>query len=170
MAELSKVDMQVASLNELYPELVKLQAENSRPVRALNLHSNSLLRVDGDLVHALVGLADLDLSSNELESLDGIQALTRRENRRPHLRPFSVVRQRGACLIQRDAWQIRQITHLNGLQALEWLSLSFNYIEKLDGLVELHGSHHSLQYLDLKGNFISDINQIKFLAGCPVCV
>lgn len=52
--------------------------------------------------------------------------------------------------------------------ALEFLNLSFNHIQKLEGFVSVHGPRFKLKFLDLKGNQVSEEKQIGFLAGCAV--
>jgi Leucine-rich repeat (LRR) protein len=51
---------------------------------------------------------------------------------------------------------------------MEYLNISYNQIKKLEGLVQLHGSQHNLRHLDIKGNDISDMNQLKYLTGLNV--
>ena len=34
------------------------------------------------------------------------------------------------------------------------------------GLVDLHGNHHSLTLLDIKGNHIQSIDDLQYLVGC----
>jgi len=57
---------------------------------------------------------------------------------------------------------------LSELRALNKLLLAYNKIKTLEGFIQLHGINYSLCILDIKGNDIEDINEIKYLAGCSV--
>jgi leucine-rich repeat and coiled-coil domain-containing protein 1 len=55
---------------------------------------------------------------------------------------------------------------MKSLTRLEFLNISFNVIQKLDGFVEMHGPKYRLKYLDLKGNNISNMKELSYLTGC----
>ncbi|KAJ3296958.1 leucine rich repeat [Borealophlyctis nickersoniae] len=154
MTEIAHVDAGLSSLRDVVPLIrrhERVATENGYDnveVRVLNLHSNNIRRVEGDVLGMLRGLTVLDFSSNLIEKIEGLEAV-------PNLVELNLSNNKLSC-----------IEGLRSLYKLKRLILSFNRIQTLEGMVELHGDYYSLRYLDLKGNRIPDTSQLHYLAGC----
>ena len=60
---------------------------------------------------------------------------------------------------------------LNSLYSLRSLNLAFNSIKSLFGFESLHGYSYSIEFLDIKGNPVSDrMKELIPLYGCQVVV
>ncbi|KAI9138749.1 hypothetical protein BKA69DRAFT_749151 [Paraphysoderma sedebokerense] len=153
--ELSKVDSNLLQLSDILPLIHHYQptttssatTNTQQQLRILNLHSNHIKSIDAKVTKFLPHLTILDLSSNDIERIDGLELLQ-------SLKSLNLSNNK-----------IRQITGLSALTKLQRLYLSYNLIEKLAGLVHLHGNHHKLELIDLRGNEIKDIKEIYYLVG-----
>jgi Leucine-rich repeat (LRR) protein len=63
---------------------------------------------------------------------------------------------------------ISDLSGLNKLVNLQYLNLSFNYIQKLDSFLNFHGNKHRLEHLDIRGNKLNDLSELKYMTGCNV--
>lgn len=125
--------------------LTDLQGLVGPSLESLNLTSNSIQKLTGLESGCFANLATLELRGNQLDSTKGINL--------PNLRHLYLAQ--------------NAIKHLEGLERLERLTtlhLRGNQIETLDGL---HPNMKCLQYLNVRGNVISDENglqSLKFLS------
>jgi Leucine-rich repeat (LRR) protein len=133
----------ITSLRAPLPDGTALR--NLAAVRALNLHGNRISVLEG-LGH-LRQLETLDLSSNSIAQIQGLEALG------SSLRALNL-----ACN------HIERVEGLASLCALTHLNLSFNAIRTLQGFAPL-AAGSSLVELDLRGNRIADLAEIRHLAG-----
>lgn len=106
-----------------------------------------LTRCCGPLCPGACRLEVLDLSSNRIETISGLEGC-------PRLRLLNLASNR-----------IRVIQGLPSLRALSRLNLAFNRIESVDGLAPLHGSEFALRMIDLRGNAIGTAAGLAALAG-----
>ncbi|KAL9644472.1 hypothetical protein ABK040_016598 [Willaertia magna] len=115
-------------------------------IRSLNLHGNKIGQIDVSLSE-FINVQDLNLSSNNIERIEGLNALT-------HLRTLNLATNK-----------ITKIEGLGDLKNLKKLILSYNKIQSLEGLKWLHGPSFNLQYLDLRGNYVENPNELTYLFG-----
>ncbi|TPX51481.1 hypothetical protein SeMB42_g00790 [Synchytrium endobioticum] len=153
MTEISRVDCNISTLRDLLPVIRKsftgtATSSQSANIKALHLHSNRIKSLDRDVLNLVGRLTTLDVSSNYIEKLEGLEGMT--------------------LLIDLNLAnnKIKRIEGLKSLQNLRRLNLSFNRIKTLEGMVELHGDHYSLMSLDLKGNELEHADQLAYIAGC----
>ncbi|KAG3026051.1 hypothetical protein PC121_g4787 [Phytophthora cactorum] len=118
--------------------------ERDELVEQMNLHGNSIQSMDG--LEALTGLVELCLSSNNIEeiSFHALQPLV-------HLRVLDL-----------SANSISSTLGFPQLPRLEELSMAHNCIQGLDGLTRPI-KFPKLQYLDLRGNAIVELNDLVVL-------
>ncbi|TPX36354.1 hypothetical protein SmJEL517_g01579 [Synchytrium microbalum] len=153
MAEISRVDCNIATLRDLLPIIRKSTQGHAvgspANVKTLYLHSNRIKTLDRDVLSILSKLTILDVSSNFIDKIDALEGLS--------------------VLVDLNLSnnKIRRVEGLRSLQNLRRLNLSFNQIKTLEGMVELHGDHCSLQTLDIKGNEIEEVDQLAYIVGCP---
>jgi Leucine-rich repeat (LRR) protein len=125
--------------------LRSLAAELGPELSSLNLHSNHLTHIDLELC-GCAGLKRLNLSSNDLTTLAGLEALSRLE------------RLNAAC---------NRLTRIDfsisALAALHHLNLSYNQIQTVEALATVAG--HPLQTLHLQGNLLEGVGQAAHLRG-----
>ncbi|KAL7746497.1 hypothetical protein RI367_008147 [Sorochytrium milnesiophthora] len=144
--ELSRVDAAITALADILPLVQELRRRpHAQPLTSLLLHGNKLTRIDVAVTQQLTSLTMLDLSSNELVSMDGIA-------------PLRFLR-------------IAHITELETLTELRRLDVSYNRLASLVGVVHQHGTQQrvsSLEVLDLRGNCISALPELYYLAGLNV--
>ncbi|KAG2382801.1 hypothetical protein C9374_004768 [Naegleria lovaniensis] len=114
-------------------------------VKLLNLHQNSIPKMDG--LSDFVNIQELNLSSNNIEKIEGLNCLEQ-------LRVLNL-----------SANRITKVEGLGDLKKLRKLVLSFNKISSLEGLHFLHGPQYNLQYLDVRGNNIENLNELTFIFG-----
>ncbi|XP_062895361.1 leucine-rich repeat-containing protein 23 [Mobula hypostoma] len=114
-------------------------------LETLNLNHNHIQAVSGLNPEKLTSLHTLELRGNQLESTLGINL--------PHLRRLYLA---GNNIVSLEG--------LESLVGLQTLHLRENQIEKLDGFSERMAS---LQYLNLRGNQIIDVQQLKSLRCLP---
>ncbi|XP_069710403.1 leucine-rich repeat and coiled-coil domain-containing protein 1 [Phaenicophaeus curvirostris] len=129
--ELSLMDKGLKSL---------LEVSLSSDLHTLNLHCNSISRIEG-LGH-LRNLQHLDLSSNQIRRIEGLSFLA-------NLRTLSL-----SCNL------ITRVEGLEKLFNLTTLNLSYNRIHDLSGFLCLHGTSHNISHIDLHGNRINNINHL----------
>jgi hypothetical protein len=120
---------------------------NSSSITSLNLHSNRITRID-PCVSRLVNLTALNLSSNSIRVIECLSGLL-------HLTSLNLA-SNSLC----------ELRGLAGLTALKQLNASYNAITCIAGISELHGSHGSLQQLNLQHNKLSSLQALAPLAGC----
>ncbi|KAG6972455.1 hypothetical protein JG688_00003973 [Phytophthora aleatoria] len=118
--------------------------ERDELVEQMNLHGNSIQSMDG--LEAFTGLVELCLSSNNIEeiSFHALQPLV-------HLRVLDL-----------SANSISSTLGFPQLPRLEELSMAHNCIQGLDGLTRPI-KFPKLQYLDLRGNAIVELNDLVVL-------
>ncbi|XP_014820992.1 PREDICTED: leucine-rich repeat and coiled-coil domain-containing protein 1 isoform X1 [Calidris pugnax] len=129
--ELCLMDKGVRSLLEL---------SLSSDLHTLNLHGNSITRIEG-LCH-LRNLQHLDLSSNQIRRIEGLGSLA-------NLRTLSL-----ACNL------ITKVEGLEKLFNLTMLNLSYNRIHDLSGFQCLHGTRHKISHIDLHSNCVNNIDHL----------
>ena len=115
-------------------------------VRTLCLHGNAIARVGAGL-RGYAGLAELNLSSNRLERVDGLAGLA-------GLRSLNLASNRLAA-----------VEGLGGLKALVALNLAHNRVASLVGFRDLWGG--PLAALDLRGNLVASVTDLDNLEGLP---
>lgn len=123
------------------------QLQQCSGLRTLNLHSNNVTAIDG-LQH-LVCLEDLNLSSNSISTLQGLPVL-------PRLVALNI-----------SGNQLRNMDGLCRLHSLESLKLAHNYVTDLKGLAALQGPTCALSRLDLRNNRLASLTELAVLACCP---
>ncbi|KAJ3171781.1 hypothetical protein HDU87_008323 [Geranomyces variabilis] len=149
----SEVDSKLSTLREFISRLDALNADASGTpldlslVTGITLHSNRLKEIDRAIMSKFVSLTVLDLSSNLLEYIAGLEDLHQ-------LTELNLANNR-----------ITKIENLRSLQALQVLNLSFNKIKSLEGMEQL-GRGHPLQVLNVKGNEIEGLDMLLYLRGC----
>ena len=167
--ELTRICSNITSLKDIQGDILRHRKLQPLQITVLNLHSNKIARLDGEVLGGLSSLATLDLSSNWIEKIEGLGKLHQLtylnlSNNKVRILIFMCPGPfRNANKAHR---KIRQIAGLDGLHSLRTLYLSFNEIKTLDGMVSMHGNIHSLRFLDLKGNNIDDVRELSYLAGC----
>eukprot|EP00882_Tetradesmus_deserticola_P020142 GHRQ01021709.1.p1 GENE.GHRQ01021709.1~~GHRQ01021709.1.p1 ORF type:complete len:409 (+),score=143.19 GHRQ01021709.1:407-1633(+) len=127
------------------PELHNNNSSSS--ITSLNLHSNRITRIDA-CISRLVNLTSLNLSSNSIRAIENLSGLL-------NLTSLNLA-SNSLCELQ----------GLAGLTALRQLNASFNALTCIAGISELHGSHGSLQQLNLQHNRLSSLQALAPLAGC----
>ncbi|KAI8824824.1 uncharacterized protein EV422DRAFT_234684 [Fimicolochytrium jonesii] len=156
MSYVSDLNGSLKSLNDLYARLqdrARSSSGNNRTfnphlVHGLYLHSNLLRTIEADVLGLFTSLTSLDLSSNLIECMKGLEATP------------------GLVELNLSNNKIRRVEGLKSLYALRSLNLSFNQIKNLDGFQVIRGNRYSLEILDVKGNRIDDINTLDDLRGC----
>mmetsp|Transcript_35659 Transcript_35659/g.57701 ORF Transcript_35659/g.57701 Transcript_35659/m.57701 type:complete len:293 (-) Transcript_35659:684-1562(-) len=118
---------------------------------SLNLHSNRISRID-DSLNYLSRLRDLNLSSNEIEIMEGLDALS-------SLRVLNL-----------SSNKIRRVGGLAQLHCLQRLILSYNRITSLEGFSLLRADSCQLEFVDLRGNRVSSLAELSHLSSCSKCL
>eukprot|EP00742_Colponemidia_sp_Colp-10_P016371 GILJ01018754.1.p1 GENE.GILJ01018754.1~~GILJ01018754.1.p1 ORF type:complete len:909 (-),score=207.05 GILJ01018754.1:13-2667(-) len=62
--------------------------------------------------------------------------------------------------------KIKSIDGISTLLQLRRLVLAFNRISTLEGMRQVHGDAYQLEYLDLNGNKLSSLQELRHLGGC----
>uniref|UniRef100_A0A8C3KJ70 Leucine-rich repeat and coiled-coil domain-containing protein 1 n=1 Tax=Calidris pygmaea TaxID=425635 RepID=A0A8C3KJ70_9CHAR len=117
-----------------------LEFSLSSDLHTLNLHGNSITRIEG-LCH-LRNLQHLDLSSNQIRRIEGLGSLA-------NLRTLSL-----SCNL------ITKVEGLEKLFNLTMLNLSYNRIHDLSGFQCLHGTSHKISHIDLHSNCVRNIDHL----------
>ena len=134
--ELSLIDEGLHSLRGVLDSHTRL--------RVINAHSNHLTRVADAELGAFPSLRELNLSSNDLSTLDGVQGLATLE----------VLNVSSNRLVAIDVPVL-------GMASLRSLNLSYNRISSLAPLGELGrtAADHPLASLQLQGNQVQDLSE-----------
>lgn len=134
-------DCNINSLNEIR------NLDKAIHLTELNLHANNIFQIES--LNNLINLKILDLSSNQIECIENLNYLI-------NLEELNLSSNRIQCL---------PIKCLKSQNRLNKLLLSYNFINDLSGLSEKYFQKEikKLRYLDIKGNRIDNINQIKLL-------
>eukprot|EP00755_Sulcionema_specki_P014631 Sspe_Gene.57234::Locus_31420_Transcript_1_1_Confidence_1.000_Length_1563::g.57234::m.57234/K16475/LRRCC1, CLERC; leucine-rich repeat and coiled-coil domain-containing protein 1 len=115
-------------------------------LKGLHLHMNKITAIEN--IGHLRELEELDLSSNELQSLAGLEGLVK------------------LTVLNVSANRIGpKITGLAGLPSLRRLVLSYNRITSIAGVGDLKGG--ALEELELEGNCIAGVKQLGVLSDLP---
>lgn len=131
----------IQSLNEIK----EFQLKKYGKIRIL--HCENLTSMDGIQDQDL--LLDLNLSSNAIQRMECLHNMSQLQ------------------VLNLSCNNIRVINSLSGLFNLQKLNLSFNKISSLNNLKQLYGPDYSqFTVLDIRGNNIALVNEVKFLAGC----
>ncbi|KAM9343361.1 leucine-rich repeat-containing protein 23 [Pholidichthys leucotaenia] len=110
-------------------------------LESLNLSGNRIQRIDNIQSGCFANLVILELRGNQLDTTDGINL--------PNLRRLYLAQNVIKCL--------------EGLERLERLTILHLRDNKLDSLNGLSSRMTSLQYLNVRGNVIADMNNLQFL-------
>ncbi|KAI9105420.1 hypothetical protein DFS34DRAFT_8416 [Phlyctochytrium arcticum] len=129
----------------LHPDDTLAVETEPTKIDELHLHSNQISRIDAPILSRFCNLVSLDLSSNLIDNLDGIEAS-------PNLIHLNVANNR-----------ISRIHNLHKLPKLRTLDASFNVISDL---VPLPKCSQVLQYLDIKSNNLRDWDALNPLRSC----
>ncbi len=116
-------------------------------LQCLNLHSNHITQIEN--LSTLVHLRELNLSSNDITKMDGLHHLGQLE------------------ILNLASNRIREVSGLEGIINLRRINLSFNMITTIHGFTALSGLQCSLQYVDLRGNRIASLDELRCLSKCP---
>lgn len=121
-------------------------------LRTLNLHMNQLMSLDRDIMlsSCMRNVTELDVSGNELETIDGIEHVV-------HLRRLNVASNRIRSLSSNDGW-------VRSLQWLEWVNFAFNLLEDILALRQLSGE--MLAFVDISGNLLRRWEAVDALSHC----
>jgi len=140
--EISIIGSDVTTLVDL-PEV----ASQTQCVTARIIHNRGLLSMAG--ISHLTSLIDLNISCNRIATIEGLHNMR-------NLRVLNLSNNR-----------IAVINGLAGLYSLEKLDLSVNRISSLANLAQLYGPQYPFfGHLSLKGNQISQLRELNYLAGC----
>ena len=120
-----------------------------RGVVTVSLHGNAIPRLDGGRLGGLAHLAELNVSSNALESLAGLVGLV-------SLRRLNAASNR-----------LTRVEGLAGLPRLERLVLRHNRLEDLQGFREQPPEGSALREVDLRDNRVGSLVEVSALAGLP---
>jgi len=112
----------------------------------LNLNSNQITQISNFSGKTLCNLTTLELRGNKLTTTAGINI--------PTLKNLYLA-----------ANQITTIEGLDGLEKLQKLHIRDNQISNLDGFSE---NLKSLQYINMRGNSITDLKELKKLTTLPM--
>ncbi|KAI8921116.1 hypothetical protein DFJ77DRAFT_150399 [Powellomyces hirtus] len=151
---ISEVDGTLSSFNDFHARLDHASQTSSGSVldpdsvTGIILHSNGISQIDGTILNLFRSLTVLDISSNLIENIEGLDAA-------PYLVDLNLSNNK-----------ISRVQNMKSLQRLRKLNLSFNCIRTFDGLEELRGPRYSLQVLDLKGNSINGLETLRCLEEC----
>ena len=143
---------ELSCYNELIESLAELDELNSKKfVKVRVLHCKNLVSMQG--IENQVGLIELNLSSNAISRIEGIHDMS------------------NLVTLNLSCNNIRVINCLGGLFSLQKLNLSFNKISSLFNLKQLYGPQYSnFTHFDIRGNNISQLLEIKNLAGCTFLI
>lgn len=115
--------------------------------KAIIIHNNSLTSMAG--ISQLANLIDLNISCNRITVIEGLHNM------------------RNLKKLNLSNNKITVINGLAGLYSLEYLDLSVNRIASLSNLAQLYGPQYPFfSYLSLKGNNISQLQELNYLKGC----
>ena len=115
------------------------------------LHCPSLTSMQG--IEFQEQLLDLNLSSNSIQRIEGLQSMSALQ------------------VLNLSCNNIRVINCLGGLHSLQKLNLSFNKISSLYNLRQVYGEEYcSFTHLDVRGNNIAQVNEVRYLSGCAFLV
>ena len=141
MQQLSYIDSGI----ETWIQLSKLVSKDLySKIESLNLHSNKLTKIEPN-IKLFKSLKQLDLSSNNIEDLSGVEGA-------PTIIYLNVSANR--------LWTLNPIM----LSNLEYLNISFNNVESISNLTNLK----KLEYLDVQGNRIKSLKEFTFLKNLKV--
>ncbi|KAK2167257.1 hypothetical protein LSH36_30g00029 [Paralvinella palmiformis] len=166
----------ISCLNSL-THLLTLKADNNKLISAkldelpylqVASFSNNRIKTTEGINHPL--LEQLCLNFNELTLVDGLDPNKLSRLHTLELRGNKLTSTAGICLpnLKNLFMAANQITKLEGLDQLEHLAtlhLRDNQLENLDGFSE---NMKNLQYINLRGNNITDMKQIKKLMVLPL--
>eukprot|EP00884_Botryococcus_braunii_P023344 jgi/Botrbrau1/9694/Bobra.0201s0024.1 len=110
-------------------------------------HGNAITSIIG--LKNLTSLTELNVSSNKIAALSGLETLT-------NLASLNL----GYNLLQ-------SCQGLQALTALTRLSLSHNRITSLKGLLPSCDLHHKMEWVDLRNNLLSNLQELLVLTHCP---
>ncbi|ORX87418.1 outer arm dynein light chain 1 [Anaeromyces robustus] len=147
MTEISQIYSNINTIKD-----IKCSYNEQKNINSITLHSNNIKVIEQGILHKFINLTILDLSSNQIEKIQGLEKLYNLK------------------ILNLSNNKIKIIEGLSELRALSKLLLAYNNIKTLEGFVQLHGIHYSLFILDIRGNNIENIEEIKYLAGCPVII
>ncbi|OUM67917.1 hypothetical protein PIROE2DRAFT_4465, partial [Piromyces sp. E2] len=143
MTEISKIYSDISTLKE-----INCPYNEQKNIHSIVLHSNNIRVIEPGILQKFCNITSLDLSSNHIEKIQGLEKLYNLQ------------------ILNLSNNKIKIIDGLSELRTLNKLLLAYNKIKTLEGFIQLHGFNYSLCILDIKGNDIDDINEIKYLAGC----
>lgn len=140
LLELHLYDSNITALRDIrdLPLFVNLQV--------LNLHSNHISTIEN--LSTLVQLRELNLSSNDIVVIEGLHRLARLE------------------ILNLASNRIKAVSGLEGMGNLRRINLSFNQISNISGFTALNGPHSLLCNVDLRGNRIESLEEVRCLSRC----
>ncbi|KAI8804767.1 hypothetical protein BJ742DRAFT_444581 [Cladochytrium replicatum] len=146
-----KVGANIDSLDKAVATVPRHQQKSAQgwnlSIRSINLHANRISKLDGRVLKQFSNLVSLNLSGNEISSIESLECC-------PLLEDLNLSSNR--------------ISTAHGLASLVYLrklQLAYNLISRLGGFMDIHGDHFVLEYLDLKGNDIKELDQLIYLKG-----
>ncbi|KAJ1162764.1 hypothetical protein NDU88_003229 [Pleurodeles waltl] len=151
-----------ASYNELR---TFLDFEPPRNLKVVDLSHNIITEMKD--LSAYQALTSLDLSNNQIEEIKGLEkcvSLTYLDLAHNKISTIDGLCSLPIKTLSLASNQIQQITGLDGLMSLHKLDLSGNSISSLEGLEE----HNLLETINLEGNKISDLDEIRYLEDLPL--
>lgn len=143
-----QIILQTRSLFQCHQGLLSLRhirhLEKMTQLRSLNVHMNSIARVEG--LSTLHNLVELDLSANELHTLD------------PHC--FDGLHRLRKLNLSSNYLTVIPADVLAPLRALQWLSVAFNELSDVAGLRCIPVTAR-LHHVDLCGNCIASLAAVE---------
>jgi len=136
--------LQVASFNN--NKITTTEGVNHPMLEHLSLNNNEITKVTGLDAQKLSRLHSLEIRGNKLTTTDGIYL--------PNLKNLFV-----------GANTIKQLEGLDRLTSVTTLHLRDNQLTQLDGFSE---ENKLLQYINMRGNNVTDIKEVKKLACIPM--
>ncbi len=144
-SELQCYQANIKSIMEIFERFPHV----SNTISTLNLHCNQITKISH--LNEFIYLTELNLSSNQIMKMEGLSCL-------PQL-----------TILNLASNKIKKIEGLGELKSLKKLVLAFNNIESLAGLVEISGNQYNLEYLDIRNNKVSSLNELNYISGLVVC-
>ncbi|KAI8852535.1 hypothetical protein BC829DRAFT_65744 [Chytridium lagenaria] len=126
MQSLVRIGEQIESLVDIIPLSSIRKRDDLSNVRALNVHDNLIRSIDHDVILLLPMLTRIDLSGNQVESMEGIHGA------------YNLVE------LNLSNNKISHVSHLVSLFHLRRLNLSYNRIRTLEGFQDVHGPNFEL--------------------------